>query len=314
MKLKHKIVLIISILITIAFVSGLFLLYGPIPIFREWLITTAMTTMNHQYYATLFYSDKTISEVMEKNKVIEVSETTNPDLIKEHIIVGLTAEKTYANEHEKEVLENPNNEAYKIIKINGDSYSGYLAVIYDSSKVKAVVTENLGKEGQFLTTMAKNNNALIAINGGGFDDPNYNGNGSTPIGTTIVNGKIMTSYEYNNSTGGLIGFTTDNKLVLGKMSAKEAIKMGIRDAVTFGPFLIVNGKPSEIKGNGGWGDAPRSAIGQRQDGIVLFLVLDGRTVSRPGASMKDLTEIMQKYGAYNAANLDRRNFKCTSGK
>ena len=50
----------------------------------------------------------------------------------------------------------------------------------------------------------------------------------------------------------------------------------MRDAIQFGPFLIVNGKPSFVKGNGGWGIAPRSAIGQRQDGIVLFLVINGR--------------------------------------
>ena len=88
------------------------------------------------------------------------------------------------------------------------------------------------------------------------------------------------------------------------MTAKEALNKGVRDAVTFGPFLIVNGKPSFIKGNGGWGTAPRSAIGQRKDGIVLFLVIDGRMIGRPGADMVDLTEIMQNYGAYNAANLD----------
>ena len=80
--------------------------------------------------------------------------------------------------------------------------------------------------------------------------------------------------------------------------------MKIRDGVTFGPFLIVNGKASKVLGNGGWGTAPRTAIGQRKDGIVLFLVIDGRTVSKPGADMNDLIEIMQNYGAYNAANLD----------
>ena len=61
--------------------------------------------------------------------------------------------------------------------------------------------------------------------------------------------------------GGFVGFTNDDKLVLGKMSADEALAMGIRDAVEFGPFLIVNGKSSFVKGNGGWGIAPRAAIG-----------------------------------------------------
>ena len=88
------------------------------------------------------------------------------------------------------------------------------------------------------------------------------------------------------------------------MSVSKAKELGIRDAVTFGPFLIVNGKASEVLGNGGWGTAPRTAIAQRQDGIVLFLVIDGRTATKPGADMDDLIEILQNYGAYNAANLD----------
>jgi len=151
--------------------------------------------------------------------------------------------------------------------------------------------------------MAKDNNALIAINGGGFEDPNFNSNGANPLGITISDGKVITDKYYGGS-GGLIGFTEDDKLVLGKMTVKQAQEMKVRDATTFGPFLIVNGKPSEVLGNGGWGTAPRTAIGQRKDGIVLFLVIDGRTVTKPGADMNDLIEIMQNYGAYNAANLD----------
>ena len=72
----------------------------------------------------------------------------------------------------------------------------------------------------------------------------------------------------------------------------------------FGPFLVVNGKASFVKGNGGWGIAPRTAIGQRADGIVLFLVIDGRTTTSVGADMDDLATIMVNYGAINAANLD----------
>ena len=90
----------------------------------------------------------------------------------------------------------------------------------------------------------------------------------------------------------------------GYIKKKEAKEKGIRDAVTFGPFLIINGKPSAVLGNGGWGDAPRTAIAQRQDGIVLFLVLNGRKPGKVGADMNDLIEILQRYGAYNAANLD----------
>ena len=155
-----------------------------------------------------------------------------------------------------------------------------------------------------VTTMAQNNDAVLAINGGRFSDPGYSSNGGVPRGVTYSNGECMTSYTYN-STGGIVGFNEDDVLVLSSTCTKaEAEELNIRDCVTCGPFLIVNGQASEVLGNGGWGTAPRTAIGQRQDGTVLMLVLDGRRLSMPGADMDDLIEIMQNYGAYNAANLD----------
>lgn len=297
-----KVLLTLIILAIIGVITGGALLYGPWAGFREWLITTAMTTMTHQYFATWFYDDDTIQDALNKNRVQETDEITDTDTI----VINQTEEpkKEYANEYERAVLEkDPDNDDYKIIEIEGKGYSGYLAVIYDPSRIKTVYTKKLGTSGQYLTQMAKDNDALIAINGGGFEDPNYNSNGANPLGITISGGKVITSKTYKGS-GGLIGFTEDDKLVLGKMTVKQAQEMKVRDAVTFGPFLIVNGKPSSVLGNGGWGTAPRTAIGQRKDGIVLFLVIDGRTVTKPGADMNDLIEIMQNYGAYNAANLD----------
>lgn len=296
-----KVLLVLVILAIIGVSTGGFLLYGPYSGFRDWLITTAMTTMTHQYFATWFYDDETIKASLAKNKVEEVNEITNTNTI----VINNTVEETvYENEYERAVLEkDPNNDDYKIIEINGKGYSGYLAVIYDPSRIKTVYTKKLGTSGQYLKQMAKDNDALIAINGGGFEDPNFNSNGANPLGITYSGGKLITSKTWNGS-GGLIGFTKDDKLVLGKMTVKQSQEMKIRDGVTFGPFLIINGKASKVLGNGGWGTAPRTAIGQRKDGIVLFLVVDGRTLKEPGADMNDLIEIMERYGAYNAANLD----------
>ena len=109
------------------------------------------------------------------------------------------------------------------------------------------------------------------------------------------------SISSNNSSSSC---SKDDKLVLGRMSDRQALNMGLRDAIEFGPYLIVNGKRSFIKGNGGWGIAPRSAIGQRQDGIVLFVVINGRLATSIGVDLVELTDILYKYGAYNAANLD----------
>ena len=298
-----KILITIAILIVIGVSTLGILLYGPYNGFRDWLITSAMTTMTHQWIAYLFYDEDTINAVMASNRVDEVQEDTDTNAI----VVGVSEEpeKTYENEYEKAILEKNNpSDTYKIIEIEGKGYSGYLAAIYDPSKIHTLVTSKIGTSGQYLTTMAKNNKAVVAINGGGFDDPNYSSNAANPLGITYSKGKLLTSYYYAGA-GGIIGFDTNNKLVLSSKCTEQSAKsLKIRDAVTCGPFLIVNGKKSGVVGNGGWGTAPRTAIGQRKDGIVLFLVVDGRTVKRPGADMDDLIEIMQNYGAYNAANLD----------
>ncbi len=288
-------------LIAIGLVAIDILLYGRNNKFRDWLITNAMTTMNHRYLATWFYTDEEINEVLSRNRVIEVDEDTNTDLI----TVGEIEEVTeYANEYERQVLEREEGQEYKIIEINEDSFDAYMAVIYDPSRISVATTNSLKYSGQYLVDIAKQNDALVAINGGGFSDSGGNGTGGTPLGITFSNGKFVYNYGGKNETFSLVGFNNENKLVLGKYTQTQALNNEIRDAVTFSPFLIVNGQASFVEGNGGWGVAPRTAIGQRQDGIVLFLVVDGRRITKQGAGMKDLVQIMQNYGAYNAANLD----------
>lgn len=299
---KKIIIVILSFMIT-EIIGLIFLLYGPLPKVRNWLVTTAMTTMNHQYLATIFYSDERIEEILNSNKVIEPTTNTNLDIIDTD---SLIEKIEYKDEYEKEILEHDEDEKYKVIEITGKGYSGFLVAIYDPSKIKLLTSKNLGSTGEYLIDMAKRENALVAINGGGFIDDTTLNSGGIPQGIVIKDGKILNSSRYTRS-GGLIGFTNDNKLFLGRVSAEEAINLGIRDAVEFGPFLIINGEPSQIVGNGGYGLHPRTVIGQRQDGVVLFLVIDGRRIDCIGADMDDLIEIMTRYGAYNAANLDGGN-------
>lgn len=284
------------------------LLYGPNNGFRDWLVTTAMMTMNHQYLAEWFYDEVTIKDILDSNTVVESGIDTNPDLVQ--IGGGNAGQTVYANEYEEAILKkDKGNELYKIIDINEGKFKGKMAVIYDPSKVKLAVSKGTGSNldssyGQMITKMSKDNNAIIAMNAGGFYDPNWNSSGGVPHGVVISNGKLIANNKRAVSVGGIIGFNKENKLVLAKMSAQQAINAGIRDAVDFGPFLIVNGESSFINGNGGWGVSPRSAIAQRKDGIVLFLVIDGRQTASAGADMNDLVNVLLKYGAYNAANLD----------
>lgn len=277
----------------------LFVLYGPVDNFRTWLITTAMATMNHQHYCKWFYNDDTINEVLANNYVGRSDEDTNPNLI------TFDEEVVYANEYERAVLERDEDALYKIIEFEVNGCDAYLAVIYDPSKISVGISKYLGSGGQYIYDMAREQDAVLAINGGGFYDPNYNSNGANPLGVTIADGKIITDNAYSSMNGGIIGFDLENRLVLLRdANATDALDYGIRDAVTMGPFLIVNGNMAEIRGNGGWGYAARTAIGQRKDGIVLMLVVDSNEFRTEGASIRDLAEIMQNYGAINAANLD----------
>ncbi len=278
-----------------------FLLYGPYDNFRTWLISTAMSTMNHQYLCKWFYNDDEILKVIKGNYIVEVNEETNTDLI------DMKEEITYDNEYEEQILKHNKDEKYKIIELEVNGQKGYLAAIYDPSMVKVSVTKSLGVKGQLVTKMAEDNKAILSVNGGGFYDPGNNSTGGMPTGVTISNGKVITDNNYSSYTqsGGIIGITNNNKLVLIKgATAQKALNMNVRDGVSWGPFLIVNGKKSFIKGNGGWGYAARTAIGQRSDGIILLLVINSNSSRTKGADMVDLTDIMDKYGAINAANLD----------
>lgn len=297
---KKKLVIAFSSLISL-FGVALFVLYGPWAGFRNFWITTAMTTMNHRYLATALYSDKTIQEVLRNNAVIEPEGKTNTSLIK---FTKYKKSTVYANKYEEQILDRDEKELYKVINVDTKKYKGFLVAIYDPSRISIATTAYLGKRGEDILTVSKRENAIIAMNAGGFYDPDWNSNGALPHGTVISHGKVVSDYVDANMGGGFIGFDKDNKLVLGRFTKEQAINAGLRDAVEFGPFLIINGKSAFVRGNGGWGIAPRSAIGQRKDGIVLFLVINGRLANSIGADMGDLTEIMENYGAVNAANLD----------
>lgn len=299
--LKKRIIVSLSSLFVIFMGIFLFLFYGPWDGFRNFWITSAMTTMNHRYLATWFYSDETINKVLASNMVDEVDEISDPNSIK----FKKYTTTIYKNKYEKELLtKDPGNDLYKVINVSGSSYQGFLVAIYDPSRIYLATSQYLGKRGESILDVSKREGAVVAMNAGGFYDPDWNSNGALPHGTVISKGSVVSDYTDANMGGGFIGFTKDNKLVLGKMEKDQAVSMGYRDAVEFGPYLMINGKRSFIKGNGGWGVAPRTAIGQRQDGIVLMLVINGRIPSSIGADMVDLCDIMENYGAYNAANLD----------
>lgn len=277
--------------------------YVPFFGIRDFLITNAMPTMSHKYLARTFYSNKTIKEVLNSNKVIELEDSTDPTKID---FTKLVDTGHYSSIYEEQVLKrDKGNDLYKIITVEEDGYKAYIAVIYDAKRVHLVSSSNSGK--QKIDEIAEENNAKIAINASGYTyGKNYT---KIPSGAVIMDGRIASNVGKPYYGGGIVGFNEDGVLMLINDTATVAIKAGMVQGMEFGPFLIVNGKMANIKGDGGWGKAQRTAIAQRKDGIVLFLVSDGRQYNKGiiGMSMKQIATLLLKYGAYNASNLDGGN-------
>ena len=290
----------IFIVIVDILVAACFILVYAVPGFKNKIISTAMVTKSHQWIAYVFYSEKTISEVTSQNKYIPLTDDVKLD----DIVIDTSEKENYESEYDEQILtRDPDNEDYKYIKVKlGGKYDGHLVAIYDPSKVKLIASKtfNTGTGQERIKDMCKRSNGIVCINGGRFRDTTGYGS-DVPKGTLIKDGKIIWS-DTSRATN-LIGFNKENKLVLAKKTAKDAIEMGMRDALEFGPFLIVNGKKLQYESAaGGYDRAARVAIAQRRDGVVLFLVTEG--VHTNGPTLVEVIDILEKYGAYNAANLD----------
>lgn len=292
---------ILFIVLDLLAIGGFVMMYGPYNYVRNLYVTTAMQTMTHKYLAKVFYSEKTIDEIMNNNYLVTIDENTNVD----DVIINTKEKSKYKDKYEEELFTRDNpDDSYKLINVKVGNAKGYLIAIYKPEKVRLISTKqfNVGGKGERILTMCPRYNASVCINGGGFQDEGYGSD--IPMGIVIQDGEITWGKDTADTTrDNVIGLTKDGKLkLMSNATANEALAAGVNDAMIFGPFLIVNGKPLEIVGDP-WGQAPRVAIGQTKDGITLFLVVDGENYIN-GASLQDMVDVLQRYGAYNAANLD----------
>lgn len=153
--------------------------------------------------------------------------------------------------------------------------------------------------------IAENNGAIAAINGGAFIDKTsveWTGTGAFPDGIVYSDGKKVWNSLDENSKTDLFGITKDGVLIAGKYSENQLKELEVQEALSFGPSLVINGKKTDITVDGGI--APRTAIGQRKDGAIILMVIDGRSLTSLGATYKEVQEVIYKLGAINAINLD----------
>lgn len=275
--------------------------YGPSKSARDIFVTTMLETGQMKFVVGLVMDQDSVKEIVDSNSMKSMKEEVDNDLIK--------------------VEENKNQPDIELKEISGNTFFAKMLIIKDPSRVKlASIYDGSWKTyGVTLDKLVSDNDAVAGVNGGLYQS---SGNkGGSPLGVVVRNGKI----EYNQPTGlaglYLIGLNEDNLLQIidlqnkNKNEVENIIKENkIRDAVAFQEEssdannhfvkLIINGERRETKGSGS-GANPRTAIGQRKDGTILLLVTDGRGANgHLGATASDLIDVMEEYGAVNAANLD----------
>lgn len=214
-----------------------------------------------------------------------------------------------AAEAEKAARLTAESEGITIHPVTGKSFRGYMMVVEDPSRVFVGTTPvfDSSKGGMRINALVERYGAVAAVNGGGFEDKNGGGNGAKPAGYLVSEGTVK-SYNAPGNTGCnvIMGFTRDNKLIVGKFQNAELEALQLRDALAFHPALLIDGAPVAITEKRVTYTA-RTAIGQDADGRVLFLVLQGRQPDCLGASYEDEQQIMLSFGAVTAGNLDGGN-------
>lgn len=280
------------------------IIHGPSPEASRLLVTTLMETSAAKFVPKLYLSDEKIDEII--GKVEEsVDIKVDPALISlpsEGESTEAVTDNAAVTDTEPDVTSEPQNDGIEIYDIKGGTYNGKMMVISDPTRVFVGVPENgfgAGKKGMTVYNMIQTYGAVAGTNAGGFDDPNGNGTGGIPDGIVISGGELL--WGDNNTYYSVAGLDKDGLLHVGKMTAKGALERGIVEAASYGPALIINGEPQETYSGG---LNPRTAIGQRADGAILLLVINGRSVDSLGATLDDLTEIFLEYDAVNATNLD----------
>ncbi|WP_144027263.1 phosphodiester glycosidase family protein [Paenibacillus selenitireducens] len=277
---------IIILLFIVLLAGGGWLYLTPSGTNVRMLLADTLITTQHRVWAKYIIGEEAL-----KQRIAEYNQKFN----------------SYGDEKDNHQITAPSEKAKDLVEIkpvSGAGFSGYLMIVNDPSKIRIGVPNHVGR-GERVSSMVERTGAIAGVNAGGFADPNWQGNGFQPIGLVIANGEIYYDGGINNKKKTqIVGLDKTGKMVAGNYTIPQLKEMGVREAVTFQPRIIVNGKGLVKNAADGWGIAPRTVMGQRADGAILFLVIDGRQTHSIGANLYDCQNIMLENGAVIAANLD----------
>lgn len=217
-------------------IAGGWLYLAPSAQNTRYLIADTLITTQHRYMAKYIIGEDEL-----KNRVSEYTERFQEmgNEVDTHVI-------------EPEPVVPEDKPLVEIEKVTGGGYAGYVMIVNDPKKVRLGVPDKVGS-GEKVSSMVARTGAIAGVNGGGFADPNWKGNGFKPIGLVVSQGKL-----YYNGLGGkkstqIVGLDKEGKMIAGNYTLDELSKMGVQEAVTFQPRIIVNGKGQIKNAAEGWG-------------------------------------------------------------
>lgn len=258
----------------------------------RYLMADTLISTQHRHWAGYLIGNEELGKRVDRywNQFDRYSEEKD-----KHLVQVSKTEPT------KQVAKKPTVE---IEDISGTNFKGKLLIVNDPKKLRIAVPGKAGK-GEKVSSMVSRLGAVAGVNAGGFVDPEWKGNGFQPTGLVMSGGKIFYNDVGMNTPNHIVGIDKEGRLIAGKYKASELLQMGVQEAVTFSPRFIVNGVGQIKSAADGWGIAPRTSIAQKEDGTIMFAIIDGRQPGHSiGATLFDVQKIFLEHGAITAANLD----------
>ena len=277
---------------------------GPSPTARNQLTMTLIEASATKWVPALFIGEDAVADIrtsiVDAELKDDVTDVNTVIINRGNMISGTDEWEDYPD-------------GIRIERISGDTYNAHVMIVRDPARVYLGISTQNGfstnTPGKRITAAIEDEGAIAAINAGAFNDDGTAGShvGSIPEGLVYSQGNCVwkTGAPPNGITG-FAGFNEDNVLIVHKdnISQAQAEELNIRDGCCFGPVLIMNSEINMEAYNNIAGLNPRTAIGQREDGAVIFVCIDGRQPNSKGGKYADIIDIMVEYGAVNACNMD----------